>query len=58
MKDHIKTIETENKLFLKEKLYVIKNQSVILNKRNGKWKRWTVQVSTESKSKVGTRKWF
>ena len=58
MKDHIKTIETENKLFLKEKLYVIKNQSVILNKRNGKWKGWTVQVSTESKSKVGTRKWF
>ena len=36
MKDHIKTIETENKLFLKEKLYVIKNQSVILKKRNGK----------------------
>ena len=34
MKDHIKTLETENeaiKLFIKEKLYVIKNQSVILN---------------------------
>ena len=34
MKDHIKTLETENeaiKLFIKEQLYVIKNQSVILN---------------------------
>ena len=33
MKDHIKTLETENeviKLFIKEQLYVIKNQSVIL----------------------------
>ena len=34
MKDHIKTLETENeaiKLFIKEQLYVIKNQSAILN---------------------------
>ena len=33
MKDHIKTLETENeaiKLFMKEQLYVIKNQLVIL----------------------------
>ena len=38
MKDHIKTVETENeaiKLFIKEQLHVIKNQSVILKTNKG-----------------------
>ena len=41
MKNHIKTLETENetiKLFIKEKLYVIKNESVLLNKENRQMK--------------------